>query len=333
VSASGAAPDVSVIALFDRGGFEPCLPSLLAQTGVEFEVLAVVGDEAAAARVPRHERVIVVPVSNRNPALRRNAAAAKAQGRVLAFIDDDASAPPDWLTRGLAFLDRHPDDAGVGGPNLCPVDASLRELLTEMVLVAPLIGAGSRAYRGGGESAPARPGELHLVNLMVRRDWFDRVDGFNEALGYGGEDTEFIHQAARRGGRFTFDPELAVRHCRRPFGPAYFRQRFRLRRQSARLFLAYPKVYAGNLSFAAAALALPAAAALLILVWLAESAALLLLFVALYVLATIVLSSAAWRRRPILLALAPPAFFLHHLFNLAGLWVGFTEAVLSRSRR
>jgi len=92
-------------------------------------------------------------------------------------------------------------------------------------------------------------------------------------------------------------------------------------------------VYAGSLSFATAALALPAAATILILVWLMQSSALLLLFIALYILATIMLSAPVWRSRPILLAFAPPAFLLHHLVNLAGLWFGFIEAVFSHSRR
>jgi GT2 family glycosyltransferase len=326
-------PAVSVIALFDRGEFEPCLSSLLAQTGVEFELLAVVGDESAAARAPKDERIRCIVVSDRNPALRRNAAAAKAQGRILAFIDDDATAPPDWLAHGLEFLDSNPHVAGVGGPNLCPANANLRELLTDMVLTAPLIGAGSRAYRGGGWTAPAKPGELHLVNFLVRRDCFDRVGGFNEALGYGGEDTEFIYQASRLGAKFAFDPSLRVPHRRRPFGLSYFRQRFHLRRQSAKLFVAYPRIYARSLSFYLAVLALPALIGVSVLsAWLTQDKNWIIEFGGLYltiIWAWAFCSKQSWS----IILLAPLVFFLHHLANLAGLWFGFTEALFSPSPR
>lgn len=328
-----ASPLVSVIVLFDRGRFEPCLASLLAQEGVEFEIIAVAPDEITALAAPRNERVIALTIGNRNPAFRRNAAAGRARGRYLAFIDDDASAPPGWLHHAVSFLERNPVYAGVGGPNLCPEDAGVRERISDMLLTAPLIGGGSRAYRGGGLAGPARPGEVHLVNFMVRRDWFDRVNGFNEEMGYGAEDTEFLHLAGRFGARFMFDPSLTVHHCRRPFGFAYFQQRFRLRRQSALLSLAYPGVYLSNPAFVAAVLAPFMLLALFFLWPFWRSGAGIVLLVLAYALLTVSLSSRSWRKRPVLLVIAPFAFFLHHLVYECGLWWGFLGAVLTGPRR
>ena len=328
-----AKPLVSVIALFDRGEFEPCLSSLLKQEGVEFEIIAVAGDVQAASNFPANALVRLLSVEKRNPAFRRNLAATHARGRYLAFIDDDAFAPADWLRKGTAYLENNSIYAGVAGPNLCPADAGWAERLTDMLLTTPLIGGGSRAYRGGGRPAPARPGEAHLVNLLVRRDWFDRVNGLNEEMGYGGEDTEFLHLLGRLGGKIMFDPSVAVFHRRRPFGLSYFRQRFFLRRQSARLAVAYPRVYVSNPAFLAAVLALPLALVAFIFCPFLQTMIGLLSAAAVYSALTIVLSNKAWRKRPAFLLVAPPAFLMHHLVYLGGLWWGFSEAALTGPRR
>ena len=319
---NGATPRVSVIVLFDRGSFEPCLSSLLDQTMPDFEIIAVTGNEAVAP--PAAPRVKHLVVADRNPARRRNIAAKAALSPVLAFIDDDAAAPPDWLERGLRYLASDPAAAGCGGPNLRFDDASEAELITDMILTAPLIGAGSRAYRGSGGTATARPGELHLVNLFVRAEWWKKVGGLDETMGYGAEDTEFIDRATRAGAEFFFVPELTVRHRRRPFGLHYLRQRFTLRQQTGRLFARRPGIYARNPGFWAA-LAFP-----FVLLALLFVPCLLLAAVVGYCGLTIFLSHAGWSGRPRLMLLAPAAFFLHHLTYAIGLWLGMIKGFVAR---
>ena len=46
----------------------------------------------------------IIQVETRNPAIKRNVGASLARGSVLAFIDDDALAPDDWLEKGLLKL-------------------------------------------------------------------------------------------------------------------------------------------------------------------------------------------------------------------------------------
>ncbi len=324
-------PLVSVIVIFARGEPEPCLGSLLSQEGVDFEIVAVLPSGSATFGLPEDERVRPLEVGDVNPALRRNLAAAEARGQYLAFIDDDASAPRDWLKKGVELM-RDRGCSGVGGPNLAFPGASLLEGLTDVVLSAPFIGAGSRAYGGGGRPAPARPGEVHLVNFMVKKEWFDRAGGFNEELGYGGEDTEFMHAAVGLGAEFFFEPSLFVYHRRRAFGPAYIRQRFRLRTRSGVLFLAYPGLYARNASFIAALAGPPAAALLLLFIPALREQALIYLAVA-YAGAGVVLSHRGWRGRPLLGVLAPAAFFIHHLVYLFGLWWGLAKSLLAGPRR
>ena len=340
-----AAPLVSVVVIFDREEFEPCLSSLLSQMDADFEIIAVVGDKTDEAvpegalylgdsgEVARDPRLRPLKVTDRNPARRRNLAAEKARGKYLAFIDDDAFAPYDWLAKGVAFLEYHPVYAGMGGPNLLPKEADARESLTDMVLTAPLLGAGSRAYRGGGRQALAKPGELHLVNLIVRKEVFDLTGGFNEALGYGAEDTEFLHLASEKGHAFIFDPELYVYHKRRPFGMPYLVQRFRLRSQSGRLFAARPSVYARSAGFWAALCGPPLALALVLFLLVQENFFVAAMLAVLYAAAAPLLSTFSGKHRPAHLIASPAVFFLHHAANLAGLWYGLCRGLADKRYR
>ncbi len=339
-----AGPLVSVVVIFDRGEFEPCLSSLLSQMDADFEIIAVVGDKTDEAvaegslymedsgEVARDPRLRPLKVADRNAARRRNLAAEKARGKYLAFIDDDAFAPPDWLAKGVDFLESHPVYAGVGGPNLLPEESGPREKLTDMALTAPLLGAGSRAYRGGGSRALAKPGELHLVDLFVRKEVFDLTGGFNEALGYGAEDTEFLYLASRKGHAFIFDPHLYVFHKRRPFGMPYLLQRFRLRGQSGRLFAARPSVYARSAGFWAALCGPPLALALVLFLLVQGNLLMVAMLAALYAAASLALSAFS-RRRPAHLIVSPAVFFLHHAANLAGLWHGLCRGLADKRDR
>src|ERR1700704_2751850 len=82
-------------------GLENCLSSLAKQTLAEdlFEILVVdngspIPPHAVVARYPR-ARLLSEPRPGPGPA--RNAGAESAVGEILAFIDADCRADPDWL--------------------------------------------------------------------------------------------------------------------------------------------------------------------------------------------------------------------------------------------
>ena len=214
---------------------------------MSYEVI-VVGEEGMA----RPSRDIIWMIANTsNPATKRNIGAQAAQGRYIAFIDDDAWAPPDWLQKIRRFLDANPGIAGLGGPNLQPEDASDAERLTDAVL-SSRPGSGSHSYAAEGTEHEAKIGEIHLVNFATRRDFFLKMGGFNEALGYGAEDSEFIYAARRlQRARFLYSPSLFVRHRRRAWGADLLRQRFGLRMQNGRLLWERPGMYMGHPMFLA----------------------------------------------------------------------------------
>lgn len=248
---------VSVIMPVERvgGDAERAIESVLRQAApFDFELIVV---SAAPLPVPAEARLRNVVEPNRNPATRRNRAVSESTGEVLAFIDDDARAEPGWLANAIAFLDAHPDVLALGGPDPAPDDSTTAELISDMLLATPLIGSGVAAHenrRGTFDLKAAS--DIALVNLFVRRSVFT---GFDESIGYIGEDTALIESLMRRG-RAVYCDRVRVVHRRRAFPRAYLNQRWRYRVKTGQRRAFTPKVVAflaaGTLAILTAPLAI-----------------------------------------------------------------------------
>jgi glycosyltransferase involved in cell wall biosynthesis len=320
-------PDFSVIVLFGRGELEPCLGSLLKQSEENFEIIGVVGSEIPKVNDPR-VKFLVIP--DPNPAKRRNLAVAQSRGKYLAFIDDDATAPEDWLARAKKYFEQNREMAGFGGSNIGPENMTWREQLTDMILSDPYFGAGSRSYLAKGSPHQARPGEAHLSNFFLRREIFDQVKGFNEKIGYGGEDSEMVYWVKQKTGKdFWFFPELSVIHNRRPFGWELLKRNFRFRRNNGKMKVLFPEMYRWNMAFSLilyiVILFFLSIVPIGFLKW-PESLLLLKLDISIYFVLFFI-RSLFWtlKKRKHLCVIAPFVFFIHHLASIIGLTIGEQE--------
>jgi len=324
-------PEVSVVIASERVRtlLPECLRSLAAsEAAPSFEVL-VASAEKPGARGSEPAwpfAVSWVEAPSRNPGHRRNLAAARARGRALAFIDDDAVAEPGWLAAGAAAL----RDAEIaGGPDPGPHGAPYSERIADLLLATPLIGSGVPAHEWRPRGGPVRSAhDVALCNLFVRRETFESLGGFDESLGYIGEDTDLVRRALERGARVVLDPAVLVRHRRRGFPGPYLAQRWRYRVKTGRLIVERPGLHArGRVAgFLAAGFAVSAGAALF-------GAPFLLPALGVYALATVALSFPVWRRDPALLPAVPFAFAAHHATYFAGLVTGIARGLAGAAAR
>jgi glycosyltransferase involved in cell wall biosynthesis len=307
---------VSVIMPVERlgGDAERAIASVLEQQApFRFELIVVSAEPLPLSQTG--VRNVIEP--NRNPATRRNRAVSVAAGEILAFIDDDAQAAPGWLANGVAILDARGDAVAdvvaVGGPDPAPADSPDAELISETLLATPLIGSGVAAHENRrGTFDVASPSDVALVNLFVRRDAFT---GFDESIGYIGEDTALLQSLLQRG-RVVYSDTVRVFHRRRPFPGPYLRQRWRYRVKTGELLVrgsrahrANPKIWAFLLAGTIAILAAPIA-------------------IVPYYVFTLILGVRATRLAPQWWPLIPFAFAAHHATYFGGIVWGAMRAVL-----
>ena len=316
---------ISVIMPVDRGeDARPAIDSILRQAGgVDYELM-VVSPVAISSTDPRVHNVIVL---DRNPAVRRNAAAVVGTGELLAFIDDDATASTDWLARGSAIIAAGADVVAVGGPDPAPADSTAAELISETLLSTPLIGSGIACHENRpGRFDVRRPTDLALVNLLVRRDAFDQAGGFDTAIGYIGEDTALIERLLEIG-RVVYDSGVVVHHRRRSFPGPYLAQRWRYRLKTGAMLAGGSRAYSRNPKLLAF---LGAAAVFFLCVLLVPRVALVML--ALYAAGTLILSIPGTRLSIVWWPLLPFAFALHHATYLAGICAGAASQIFRKGR-
>jgi glycosyltransferase involved in cell wall biosynthesis len=97
-----------------------CVKSVLAQTLPPCEIIVVDdGSRPATGRAlaPYREQGHICYIWQRQQGwgAARVLGAQHSRGAILAFLDDDCCAPPDWLARYAAAYERFPDADGIGG--------------------------------------------------------------------------------------------------------------------------------------------------------------------------------------------------------------------------
>jgi mycofactocin system glycosyltransferase len=186
-----------------------CIESLLAlDYPAECREIIVV-DDASEPPLPLTDLPIRLLRQDRNigQSAARNLAAREARGELLAFIDNDCIAQPDWLRTLVPYLSE-PAVGIAGGRVIAPLsDGAIAafEAVRSPLDMGPI----------GGEVGPAEAiAYLPTCNLIVRRDLLLAQAGFDGAMRLG-EDVDFIWRALANGVRARYVPEGRIVHYHR----------------------------------------------------------------------------------------------------------------------
>lgn len=228
------APPVRIevlVCTFRRPALAATLASLAAQRlpeGVALAVIVADNDgtpsaralaEAADAAGPHRVRYLHAP--ERNISIARNACLDAATADWVAFVDDDETAPPDWIAQLWAREQATGADA-VFGPALASYPAGTPDWIRAVDLHS------NRPERRAGRVMTG-----HTCNALLRwagAPWQDARFDLSRGRA-GGEDTAFFFALHRRGARFEIAEDAPVHEVVAPerLRPGWlFRRRFRM---------------------------------------------------------------------------------------------------------
>ena len=209
---------VSIIVLNWNGlsVLAPCLAAIAENTLIDdYEVLVLDNGSSEAGIedvVKPHPKVrLLRETVNHGFSIGNNLAVRQSTGEYLVILNNDTLPRRDWL-RPLVEMQRDLDKVGIVGSQL--VNAANETLFAGAYFQAD-IGAYVDAFRNypPGEASEARECEVYIgCGMLIRRDLFDAVGGFDEHYFQGYEDFDLCLKVREHGLRVMYCPDSAIEH-------------------------------------------------------------------------------------------------------------------------
>lgn len=200
------------------------------------------GADGAAEIAAELGAVTIVDRTNRGFGAGQNRAVAETTAPYVLLLNPDARIDPAAVAAGAQFLDRHPDVAAVQGLITNRVTGS--EERSQGVLIRPvhLLGRAlglrwllrwttvrrlarrSRTLRDHANRRPGSPVQvewLAATALLVRRQAFEEVGGFDESYFLYGEDLDLCRRWGERGWRLIALPGCWAHHVSGASSPVW----------------------------------------------------------------------------------------------------------------
>lgn len=161
----------------------------------------------------------------------RNVAMRAAKSPIVAYLDDDAIADPDWLNQIVSAFDKFGASTAVVGGRIDPIWEVPRPAWLPDALLGTL-----SVVNWGGSARIALPGEwVAGANISFRVSALEEVGGFDVALGRTGnggslmsnEESAVIEKLRTRGYELVYAPAARVDHLvdTRRLSPEWIRRR------------------------------------------------------------------------------------------------------------
>lgn len=191
---------VAVVVKNRRDMMARCLDGLDAQLEPSFEVVVVDNEstdgtwELLAERAAASGGRVRVRREAGTVGHVRNVALAEARAPVIAYVDSDCVPEPGWLIAGLKVLESDPDLGVVQGRTRPDPDAP-------------------RGPWPATQDIDHLSGMYEACNIFYRTDVLRRAGGFDETIGFFGEDVAAGWNVLRLGYRAEFAADAVVHHA------------------------------------------------------------------------------------------------------------------------
>jgi glycosyltransferase involved in cell wall biosynthesis len=209
-------PRISVVVAAHNAArtLDDCLGSLTRLRYPDYEVIVVDdGSTDGTGDIAAQYPFLTVTTDNQGVSAARNEGLRVATGSIVAYIDSDAKADPDWLSY-IATTYLTSDVSGAGGPNLVPPEDGW---IAKCVYRAP---GGPTQVMFDDTYAEHIPG----CNMTFLKSALEDVGGFDPIYTAAGDDVDICWRLLERGYKIGFNPAAVVWHHRRPSIQGYWKQ-------------------------------------------------------------------------------------------------------------
>ena len=185
---------------------ERCLDSLARQTLLPDQILVIDdGSRDQSGKIAqRHARVTVIRHErNLGLAAARNTALQAARNELVASLDADCSADPQWLEK----LVPHLDDSGVAGAG-GQLTEGVQDSVADRWRCAHMV-------QHWGDQRLENPPFLFGCNNIFRKSALLGCGGYDETMRTNGEDADISRKLLTHGWRLVYDPRAKATHMRR----------------------------------------------------------------------------------------------------------------------
>ncbi len=305
-----------VIPVYNRAGLiGPVIEALLEQTYKPLEIIVVDdGSTDNTKEVVSSYPVKYIYQKNQGPASARNRGFRESVGDVIAFIDSDCIARPDWLENLIKGFDSPEVGAVAGSYDIANPESLLSRLIHEEI-----------KWRHSRFKKFIRA--FGSYNVAIRREVFERTGGFDETYRTAsGEDNDLSYRLLKLGYRIRFMPDALVAHYHTENLLKYLREQKRHAFWRMKLYRDHPDMTGGDdytllkdgIEIPLGAMILGGTPLLFTRYWYAE-VSLLLLFVLFSIPVTLEITV---QKKDLSYLLLIPLFFLRALSRLAGMLKG-----------
>jgi GT2 family glycosyltransferase len=213
-----AKPSASVVVVAYESGpmLRDCLAAVRAQTVRDFELILIdnASRDGAAQAAAREagDLLFVANAENAGFAAAVNQGARLARGRWLVLLNPDAFAEPDWLEALLAAAEAYPQVRCFASRQLMAEDPGRLDGMGDVMSAS---GFGFRGGYNQPDPGLTEPGFVFSAcggAMMIDRELFLEMGGFDERLFCYCEDVDLGYRLQLRGLRTLLVPQATVRH-------------------------------------------------------------------------------------------------------------------------
>ena len=146
----------------------------------------------------------VIVVNSTNPSWARNEGAKKAKGKYLVFLDNDTQVKKGWLDKVIKFMDQH-SKVGAGQLKLLRMGSNKFDSAGDLITNNGFLAERAREVEDQGQFDKAEKiFSGKGAAILVRKDVFAKINGFDEAYVYYWEEPDLFWRVWQAGYEVRF---------------------------------------------------------------------------------------------------------------------------------